>query len=109
MFKQFETSDKRMIYQGLLCLVRSNSGVGFCNGDQGHPAYAVGREGKYDYQTFGDSPEHNRLFKMMHELSVALSEGDLDGSSELGNCIYSWADFCRIAYEAYEKHKKPSS
>ena len=40
MFEQFEMRDRAMIYQGLLCLVRSNSGVGFCNGDQGHPAYA---------------------------------------------------------------------
>ena len=109
MFEQFEMRDKVMIYQGLLCLVRSNSGVGFWNGDQGHPAYAVGREGKFDHQTFGDSPEHNRLFRMMHELSVALCGGDLDGSSEVGNYIYSWSDFCRIAYEAYEKHKKPNT
>jgi hypothetical protein len=70
------------------------------------PVRRVGRDGKYDYQAFGDSPEHNRLFKMMHELSVELCEGDLDGSSEIGDCIYSWSDFCRIAYEAYEKDKK---
>ena len=106
MFETFETRDKATIYQALLRLVMSNSGVGFCNSDQGHPAYAVGRDGKHDYQAFGDSPEHNRLFKMMRELSVDLCEGDLDGSSEIGDCIYSWADFCRIAYEAYEKDKK---
>jgi hypothetical protein len=106
MFETFEKRDKTMIYHGLLCLVKSNSGVGFCNHDQGHSAYAVGRDGKSDYQTFGDSPEHNRLFKMMRELSAELCAGDLDGSSEIGDYIYTWSDFCRIAYEAYEKDKR---
>lgn len=109
MFEKFEPRDKAVIYQGLLCLIRSNSGVGFCNRDQGHPAYAAGKNGKSDYSSFGDSPDHNRLFKMMHELTAALSEGDLDGSSEIEERINTWSDFCRIAYEAYEKHKRPTS
>lgn len=108
MFEQFGMRDKAVIYQALVCLVKSNSGVGFCNSDQGHAAYAVGREGKQDYQTFGDSPEHNRLFKMMHELTVALGESDLDASTEISERIYSWADFCKLAYDAYEKHKRPT-
>ena len=106
MFEQLQFGEKAMVYRGLLCLVQSNSGIGFYNGDQGHPAYALGKEGKYDFQMFGDSPEHNRMFKMMNELTIALSESDADESSEIGEFIYSWSDFCRLAYTAYERHKK---
>jgi hypothetical protein len=109
MFEHLEMRDKAMIYQGLVCLVKSNSGVGFCNGDQGHPAYAVGKDGKIDFEAFGDSPEQNRLFKMMHELTVALGEADLDASAEVSERIYCWADFCRLAFEAYERHRRPST
>src|SRR5437016_2620134 len=106
MFEHLHTSEKALIYRGLLNLVKTNSGFGFCNRDQGHPAYVVGIDGKYAYQSFGDSPDRNRLFKMMHELSVALCEGDVDGSSEIGEYVYSWCDFCRIAYNAYKEHTK---
>jgi hypothetical protein len=106
MLEQLTIREKMMIYQGLLCLVKSNSGVGCCNNDQGHPAYKMGKEGKQDHATFGDSPERNALFKMMHGLSVELCQSDSDDSSEIGDYIYSWQDFCRIAYEAYERAKK---
>ena len=104
MFEHLDTSEQALIYGGLLTLVKSNSGCGFVNCDQGHPAYAVGRDGKIDYDTFGDSPERNRLFKMMHELTLALCKGDEDGSSEIGEWVYSWADFCILAYSACKQH-----
>ena len=104
-FSHLDFSQKQTVYQGLLSLVTSNSGVEFANNDQGHPAYAIGREGTFDYEQWGDSPDRNRLFKMMHELSVALSEAEIDGSSEVGDYIFSWADFCNIAYSAYENTK----
>lgn len=106
MFEKFEFREKAIIYQGLLCLVQSNSGIGFCNRDQGHPAYAYGKEGKYDYAMFGDSPDHNSMFKMMNELTVALCEADADARSEIRKFVYSWSDFCQLAYAAYEEHKK---
>ena len=105
MFEELSFSQKALIYRGLLCLVESNSGFGFANSDQGHPAYAVGRSGKVDSETWGDSPDRNTLFKMMHELSVELSGAELDNSSEIGQYVFSWADFYHIAYEAYEKAK----
>jgi len=104
-FASLEFSEKAMIYQGLLSLVKSNSGIGFCNNNQGHPAYAIGREGKFDYATWGDSPDRNRLFKMMHRLSVELCKAELDGSSEIGDYVFSWSDFCNIAYASYERAK----
>lgn len=108
--ESFTFSEKRLIYRGLLSLVKSNSGYGFCNNDQGHLAYAAGRGGCYDpnhdYETWGDSPVHNTLFKMMHSLSVEISAGEIDRSSEVSEYVFSWADFCRLAYGAYERAQK---
>lgn len=104
-FDSLTFSEKQLIYRGLLSLVTSNSGYGFCNNDQGHPAYAIGKGGTYDYEQWGDSPDHNRLFKMMHALSVELSAAEIDGSAEIGDYVFAWADFCRIAYHAYEHAK----
>ena len=102
-FEALTFSEKRLVYLGLLSLVTSNSGHGFCNNDQGHPAYAIGSNGGHDYQQWGDSPEHNQLFRMMHSLSVELNAADEDKSSEISDYVFSWADFCRIATEANKK------
>jgi len=102
-FSSFSFSEKRLIYQGLLALVNNNSGCGFCNNDQGHPAYAIGRKGEHNYQQWGDSPEHNKLFNMMHTLSVELNAAEIDGQSEISEYVFSWQDFCILAYGAHER------
>jgi hypothetical protein len=104
-FDSLSFSDKQLVYRGLLCLVKSNSGYGFCNNDQGHPAYAVGRSGTVDHDQFGDSPERNHLFRMMHTLSVDLSAGEIDESSEIEEYVFCWADFCNLAYGAYQESR----
>jgi hypothetical protein len=105
MFESLEMSEKHIVYQALLCLIKSNSGVGFHNGDQGNAAYRVGAKGTIDYAAWGDSPDHNRLFKMMHTLAVELCQGDPEGKSEIGEWIYSWSDFCRTAVESYDRER----
>jgi hypothetical protein len=105
-FPSFDFEEKQLLYQGLVCLVRNNTGYGFVNNDQRHPAYEIGRKGDYDYENWGDSPEDNSLFKMMHTLSVSLSKAEIDESSEIQDYIFCWADFCSMAYEAYEKSKE---
>ena len=104
MFESLSPSERSLIYEVLLHAVKSNSGIGFANTDQGHPAYRVGRDGKYDYQAFGDSPERNSLFRMMHELSVSANETDESFTSS-GDLVFSWADFCRLATDAYAQHQ----
>ena len=104
-FAYLSFSDKQLLYQGLLSLVTSNSGHGFTNGDQGHPAYAVGRRGNKDDMDFGDAPDRNRLFQMMHSLSVDLSAAEIDGNSEIRDYIFAWSDFCHLAYSAYERSR----
>jgi len=97
-------AEKLLIYRGLLALVERNSGFGFCNNDQGHPAYGIGRGGTADYEQWGDSPNHNILFKMMHALSVELSAAEVDNSAEISRYVFCWSDFCHIAYSAYERY-----
>ena len=104
-FSSLSYSERKLLYLGLLALVNGNSGEGFHNGDQGHPAYGIGRDGKFDYEAWGDSPDHNKLFRLMHTLSVSLSEAEIDSSSEISDYVFCWADFCRLAYAAYEKSK----
>jgi hypothetical protein len=104
-FAELSYSERKLLYLGLVSLVKRNSGDGFQNCDQGHPAYAVGRSGKFDYDAWGDSPEHNKLFKLMHTLSVSLSEAEIDNSSEIVDYVFCWADFCQLAYTAYEESR----
>ena len=43
-------------------MIETNSGIGFHNCDQGHPAYLLGADdGKVDPVMGGDSPEKNDL------------------------------------------------
>jgi hypothetical protein len=105
-FTSFSFAEKRLLYHGLLSLVSSNSGHGFCNNQQGHPAYVAGQDGSFDFTQLGDSPEHNILFKMMHSLSCDLHVAELDNKSEISQYVYCWADFCRLAYTAYKNSTK---
>jgi hypothetical protein len=104
-FDSFSFSQKQLLYRGLVALVNSKSGNGVCNNDQGHMAYAIGRDGTYDYEQWGDSPEHNQLFIMMHALSLDLSEAEIDGSAELSEYVFAWCDFCNLVYSAYQRGK----
>lgn len=105
LFAALSYQERKLLYLGLLNLVKSNSGEGFANGDQGHPAYAIGCSGKFDYEAWGDSPDHNKLFKMMHTLSVSLSEAEIDSSSEISDYVFCWADFCQISNAAHKKSR----
>ena len=100
MFKEFTFSAKYVLLRALLDQVRRNTGLGFHNNDQGHPAYTIGKSGKWDYNAFGDSPEHNSLYQMLKDLSEELKD-----CRDFRHCdlVFSWADFCRLATDAYAK------
>ena len=40
--------EKYMIFRALVRMIKTNSGDGFLNSDQGHPAYLLGAQGKVD-------------------------------------------------------------
>jgi hypothetical protein len=89
-----------LIYDALIHAIKTNSGIGFHNCDQGHPAYCMGaKDERVDFNTWGDSPNHNRMFKMVCALSKQY--GDSQGIE-----ISNWKQFCELAYNAYLEHSK---
>lgn len=82
-----------LVYQALLHAIDTNSGIGFHNADQGHPAYQAGAEdGTRDLNGWGDSPEANGVYKMLPWLS--------ERHGTPGNQIRNWREFCQRAYKA---------
>jgi hypothetical protein len=49
-----EEVDWGIVYATLIHAIKTNSGIGFLNGDQGHPAYVIGAEdGSRDKDSWG--------------------------------------------------------
>jgi len=84
-------------FRALVEMIESNSGVGFVNADQGHPAYAMGRRGKVDPVTGGDGPEDNCLFKLLQRFPPEHHEQIRD--------LRTWSKFCSLAFSAY-RHRR---
>lgn len=103
MFASFEFGQRYVLYTALLQMVRSCSGTGFHNLDQGHPAYRLGCSGKADRPAMGDAPENNDLYGMMRELSESLRDCK-DFRRE--DFVFSWADFCQMATKAWDEHHR---
>ena len=86
----------RIVYDALIHAVKTNSGIGFHNRDQGHPAYLAGAEdGSRDS---GDSPEENDLYKMLIRLSEKYG-------IESGVRITNWRQFCELAVKGYKENR----
>ena len=81
-------------------MIESNSGVGFANADQGHPAYALGRRGIADPVMGGDGPEDNCLFKLLQRFAPEHHEQIRD--------LRTWSKFCSLAFSAY-RHRRYSA
>lgn len=82
-----------LIYRALLYSIESNTGNGFQNNDQGHPAYREGAIGLENYSLFGDDSSNNRLYQVMRFLSQNLREcPDFLANEHVDN----WQDFCRL-------------
>ena len=84
-------------FRALVEMIESNSGVGFVNADQGHPAYAMGRRGKIDAVAGGDGPEDNRLFKVLQRFAPEHHEKIQD--------LRTWPKFCSFAFSASQRKR----
>ena len=101
MFSDLGDVEKYLIYKALVMMIEANSGVGFHNSDQGHPAYRMGAsDGMSDSNTWGDGPEQNRLFKIL----VALNPEFLEDSS-IGPDLTTWQKFCTFATNSYDRKR----
>ncbi len=99
MFSDLSDAERHLIYKALVMMIDTDSGAGFHNGDQGHPAYRLGAsDGTSDSNAWGDGPEQNTLFKML----VALSPNFLEDSS-VGPDLTTWQKFCAFATDAYDR------
>ncbi len=81
-------------FRALVEMIKSNSGVGFLNADQGHPAYAAGRRGEIVH---GDSPEDNCLFKLLQQFAPEHHEQIQD--------LRTWPKFCSFAFAARKRSR----
>ena len=95
-------TEKYLIYTALVRAIETNSGLGFHNSDQGHPAYRAGaKDGDEVDPIWGDSPEKNELFKLLLSFET-LHKG------ETGPDLSTWQKFCAFAVDAYDREHNPS-
>ena len=62
MISQPTDMEKYLIYKALVRMIETDSGEGFLNSDQGHPAYGLGKDGIIDPVAGGDSAGKQRTF-----------------------------------------------
>ena len=84
-----------LMFRALVRMIDSNSGIGFHNLDQGHPAYGRGSQGIVDPEKWGDGPEHNGLFQ-------TLKRFDWKYHAEVQD-LSTWEKFCAFALAAYHR------
>ncbi len=91
--------EKYLIFQALVWMIETNSGTGFLNEDQCHPAYVLGMQGKIDPVAGGDSPEKNDLFKLLESFDQTY-HGVVPNPD-----LSTWQKFCTFAVESYKRVK----
>ena len=96
------TDDEQyLIFKALVHMIETNSGEGFHNSDQGHPAYLLGaNDGKVDSVMGGDSPEQNDLFKLLASFDQEFHDAGPD--------LSTWQKFCAFAVKAHHDATKPA-
>ncbi len=103
MLKSLTSVQKYVLYEALLHAIRTDFRIGFYNQDTGHLCYILGERG--DLMPDKDTPEHNALFQVMHEIC---KHELVDGGKTLTihEPVYCWADFCRIVLAANKANGK---
>jgi len=89
-----------IVYHALVHAIRTNSGIGFHNNDQGHPAYFHGAETGEGGS--GDSPDENWMYKTLAEICR-----HRDPPDNLPR-IDSWKTFCQLAVQGYRDSRTTS-
>ena len=87
-----------LMFRALVQMIDGNSGVGFHNLDQGHPAYALGSRGTVDPEKLGDGPEHNGLFQTLKRFDWKYHDEIQD--------LSTWEKFCSFAFAAYLRRNR---
>ena len=77
---------EEIVFRAIVEMIASNSGVGFHNCDQGHPAYRVRARGGIG---MGDGPGENRLFQLLQTFDQKCHQEVCD--------LSTWDSFCKLA------------
>ena len=93
--------EKYLIFRALVRMIKTNSGDGFLNSDQGHPAYLLGAQGKVNPVAGGDSPEQNTLFKLLASFDQTY-HGVVPNPD-----LSTWQKFCAFAIDAHNREHNP--
>ena len=103
MFEKLSNTQNELIYLGLKSLIETKSGRGLTNNDGNHIAYLSGTKDTNDH-SFGDSPNQNILFKMLHQLSNNLKkEGVESHQYKWWYDFKDWKAFCDFVVQSYRK------
>lgn len=89
--------EKYLIFKALVRMIETNSGTGFLNEDQCHPAYTLGMHGEVNPVAGGDSPEKNDLFKLLASFERTYHEAGPD--------LSTWPKFCTFAVESFKRER----
>ena len=92
MISEPNNMEQDLIFKALVHMIDTNSGTGFQNVDQGHPAYIRGAKGKVGG---GDSPIQNVLFKLLNSFDRRFHEEGPD--------LSTWQKFCAFAVAAQSR------
>lgn len=93
-FLQLLPSDARLLYESLIHAIKTNSGIGFHNHDQGRPINAGGAAQIND-ATLGEPSDDNELFSLVNRLAQIINK-----DSQTGVKVYTWPEFCKMAVDA---------
>ena len=93
--------EKYLIFSALIRMIKTSSGEGFLNDDQGHPAYTLGAQGTVDPVAGGDSPEENTLFKLLASFDQTY-HGVVPNPD-----LSTWQKFCAFAVDAHNREHNP--
>ena len=93
-FLQLLPLDASLLYECVIHAIKTNSGIGFHNNDQGQLAYVGGTLGMSDV-TLGEVADENELFSLLNRLAEIVNK-----DSKTGVKVYSWPEFCQMAVDA---------
>ena len=96
-FLQLLPSDARLLYESLIHAIKTNSGIGFHNHDQGHLINAGGAIQIND-ATLGEVSDDNELFSLLNRLAQIINK-----DSQTGVKVYTWPEFCKMAVDATKR------
>ena len=95
-FLQLLPSDARLLYESLIHAIKTNSGIGIHNHDQGH-LNARGAAQIND-ATLGEPSDDNELFSLVNRLAQIINK-----DSQAGVKVYTWPEFSKMAVDATKR------